>query len=548
MERIAETGKQHEPSAAAIGHSRSAAPSAASLPPALQLQQMVGNQAMQEFLRSGYIQAKLAISNPDDPEEREADQVAHTIMRKAAGAPFSSPCSCSHDGEMCEDCQQRQSQPTISRRASAPAAPAHVPRIVSDVLRSPGHPLDSATRSFFEPRFGHDFSHVRVHTDSPAAESARSIQAHAYTAGPDIVFAHGQYSPTISSGRHLLAHELTHVLQQGPPAQTALGSSARTGSPIIQRSPAPPGRLILPPTMFSDESKKERSHWRAAVDLAVRKQFKLTGPRIADSQVSYVSPKDFGSLFKGKDLESALLTTFLDTDNVDAQNILRSDTRVAYMASGRYWPTPDGWIALKEFVQEGITKNSFAEGGGGGLDIKTGKQMFPPSTITPGALLANEFAGVTTSAGPRSARHISLRNETPASGRGVFVQVFVHEACHFYGHDAYDLMIRGLKAPDDAIGNARIGQILAEGVPEFFAREVTIANGEDFGDVLLSYPAEFEQAAKLIALLGEDTVIQAYFRGKPKEIQRIVAVVENARHDRFPDPIEPEKLFEPSHK
>jgi hypothetical protein len=225
MERIAEIGKQHEPSAAAIGHSRNAAPSSASLSPALQLQQMVGNQAMQEFLRSGYIQAKLAISNPDDPEEREADQVAYTIMRKAAGVPSSSPCSCSGEGEMCEECQQKQFQPTISRRATAPSAPSHAPRIVSDVLRSPGHPLDSAARAFFEPRFGHDFSHVRVHTDSPAVESARSINAHAYAAGPHIAFDSGQYAPESTSGRTLLAHELTHVLHQ-----TALGTS-----PSVQR-------------------------------------------------------------------------------------------------------------------------------------------------------------------------------------------------------------------------------------------------------------------------------------------------------------------------
>ena len=211
MERVAETGKQHEPSHASSGHGRDASPSASSLPPALQLQQLAGNQAMQEFLRSGYIQAKLAISNPDDPEEREADNVAHTIMRKPAGAP----CSCSPGEEMCEECQQKQSQPTINRRASAPSAPAHVPRIVSDVLRSPGHPLDAATRAFFEPRFGRDFSSVRVHTGPAAASSARSINANAYTLGPDIVFASGHYSPDTTSGRSLLAHELAHVVQDG---------------------------------------------------------------------------------------------------------------------------------------------------------------------------------------------------------------------------------------------------------------------------------------------------------------------------------------------
>lgn len=221
MERAAETGKQHEPSTARAGYGRDVSPSATSLPPALQLQQLAGNQAMQELLRSGYIHAKLAISNPDDPEEREADNVANTIMRKAAGAP----CSCSPGEEMCEECQQKQSPPTIRRRASAPAAPGHVPRIVSDVLGSPGHPLDVATRAFFEPRFGRNFGHVRVHTGPEAAASARSIHAHAYTLGSDIVFASDQYSPDTPSGRSLLAHELTHVTQ--------------TGTRVIRREPAP---------------------------------------------------------------------------------------------------------------------------------------------------------------------------------------------------------------------------------------------------------------------------------------------------------------------
>src|SRR5713226_7786968 len=116
MERVAESAKQHEPSPAMAGHGRAASPAAMSLPPGLELQQLAGNQAMQQLLRSGFLQAKLAISNPDDPEEREADHVASTIMRKHAGAP----CSCSEGEEMCEECQQKQSAPAIKRRATSP--------------------------------------------------------------------------------------------------------------------------------------------------------------------------------------------------------------------------------------------------------------------------------------------------------------------------------------------------------------------------------------------------------------------------------------------
>ncbi|HET8631526.1 MAG TPA: DUF4157 domain-containing protein [Thermomicrobiales bacterium] len=82
------------------------------------------------------------------------------------------------------------------------------------MLRAPGRPLDAATRSFMEPRFGHDFSGVRVHTDARAAESARAVGALAYTVGRDLVFGAGQYVPGSRSGQRLLAHELTHVVQQ----------------------------------------------------------------------------------------------------------------------------------------------------------------------------------------------------------------------------------------------------------------------------------------------------------------------------------------------
>ncbi|HET9282427.1 MAG TPA: DUF4157 domain-containing protein [Candidatus Angelobacter sp.] len=103
----------------------------------------------------------------------------------------------------------------MQRRASGNATgPAIAPPIVHEVLRSPGQPLDKQTRAFFEPRFGHDFSRVRVHTDSRAAESAAAVNALAYTVGDDISFAGGRYAPDKPAGRELLAHELAHVIQR----------------------------------------------------------------------------------------------------------------------------------------------------------------------------------------------------------------------------------------------------------------------------------------------------------------------------------------------
>jgi len=214
MQNQIDAGKQHHNHAAPVARLHGLAESAP-LPPVLQLQQQAGNQAVQDLLRAGFIRAKLAISHPDDPEEREADQVAHTIMRAHAASP-APPCSCGSGDEMCEECQQQSPAP-IQRHASAPETPTGVPQIVRNVLGSSGQPLDAATRDLFEPWFGHDFSDVRIHTGSEASASARSINAHAYTAGRDIVFASNQYSPNTTTGRILLAHELTHTVQHSTP-------------------------------------------------------------------------------------------------------------------------------------------------------------------------------------------------------------------------------------------------------------------------------------------------------------------------------------------
>lgn len=119
-------------------------------------------------------------------------------------------------GSECESCGkknlslQRKTQDSVLRTQRSD----DVPPIVHDVLRSPGQPLDAETRTFFETRFGHDFSRVRVHTDARAAESADMISALAYTAGQHVVFGTRQYSPATRAGRKLLAHELMHTIQQ----------------------------------------------------------------------------------------------------------------------------------------------------------------------------------------------------------------------------------------------------------------------------------------------------------------------------------------------
>jgi hypothetical protein len=98
------------------------------------------------------------------------------------------------------------------------------------VLRSPGQPLDANARAFFEPRFGHDFSKVRIHADEEAAESAQGVNALAYTVGCHVVFAESRYAPATAPGQRLLAHELAHSIQQGEAdSRWRLGSASPAG-------------------------------------------------------------------------------------------------------------------------------------------------------------------------------------------------------------------------------------------------------------------------------------------------------------------------------
>lgn len=137
-------------------------------------------------------------------------------------------CECGGSGagfeNDCEDCKKKK----VQRKAIA-SGPATAPPIVHEVLRSPGETLDRETRTFFESRFGHDFGKVRVHTDSQASASARAVRAQAYTVGDDVVFSAGHFSPNTRSGRHLLAHELTHVVQQSRGGHTAVQRKLEVG-------------------------------------------------------------------------------------------------------------------------------------------------------------------------------------------------------------------------------------------------------------------------------------------------------------------------------
>lgn len=144
------------------------------------------------------LQRKLVIGASNDPLEQEADRVAEQVM--AGPAP-------SHVKLISPRIQRFTGQST----GQMDVAPDSVDR----VLASSGRPLEPSLEHEMGQRFGHDFSQVRAHTGAAAEQSTRDVKAHAYTVGHDIVFGHGQFAPTTYQGKKLLAHELTHVVQQG---------------------------------------------------------------------------------------------------------------------------------------------------------------------------------------------------------------------------------------------------------------------------------------------------------------------------------------------
>jgi hypothetical protein len=151
------------------------------------------------------------------------------ISRKGAGiGVLQRKCACGGTpgptGE-CEACRQRREAAMLQRSASHASVTNLAPPLVHEVIAAPGQPLDTATRALMETRFGHDFSGVRVHSDAKSAASARAVNAQAYTVGTHLAFAESHYQPATAAGRRLIAHELTHVVQQ------------RSGPLVAQQAP-----------------------------------------------------------------------------------------------------------------------------------------------------------------------------------------------------------------------------------------------------------------------------------------------------------------------
>ena len=201
------------------------------------------------------LQAKLRLGAVDDPLEAEADRISEQVL--AAPKP----------GVL----GMQAAAPAIQRRSGDPAQAAthaSVPASVDAVLGASGAPLEPALRQDMEGRFGRDFSGVRVHADGAAQRSAQEIDARAYTAGKHMVFGAGQFSPASGDGRRLIAHELTHVVQQSYSQNVASRA-------LIQRAPAVPD--LFPPLRLPSDS----------VDIAATDSAAPANPALAKIAAAY---------------------------------------------------------------------------------------------------------------------------------------------------------------------------------------------------------------------------------------------------------------------
>lgn len=198
-----------------------------------------------------YLQKKLAVSQPGDPSEQEADALAKeaTAGRGAAAAPLAKKIQ-----RLARTAESREADAGPSPQSVAPPAEARI-----EARKGQGAPLPEPLRLELEEQFGADFSAVRIHIDSEADALCKEHQARAFAVENDLYFATGEYQPETSGGKELLAHELTHVVQQGsgaqrqmarvdtPPATTSPGASGGRTTPGSSTTSAP-GAAPVPPT------------------------------------------------------------------------------------------------------------------------------------------------------------------------------------------------------------------------------------------------------------------------------------------------------------
>jgi hypothetical protein len=378
--------------------------------------------------------------------DRAQAKTSSTATTAAARSSRSAPgllqrkCDCGGSAGVsghCPECDKKQL--TLQRQSAEAKEPSVAPSIVDEVLRSPGQALDGEARSFMEPRFGHDFSRVRVHTDARAAESARAVNSFAYTLGQDIVFGAGQYEPNTQAGKRLLAHELTHVVQQGDaegattphlagaslslsqPSDRAEQEASRSAEAVMRgASPMPaatgapgagasiqrqtPAPVAAPATATKTSEKLEEkpaateaeataSHKEGESELSPIRQklFEVFGKFeksvIGDEVFDKVETKE---AWDNQKAEEAVASLIYATEKKDYDNAMK-----AWEAGGKKGDKPKMPVPVAKFTtciatQSAILKRAFKESG---LSVKKAGKLPTYAYATQGAQTAEAIGG-----------------------------------------------------------------------------------------------------------------------------------------------------------
>ena len=428
----------------------------------------------------------------------------------------------------CGECEKQRV--SLKGQAATQSQAREAPHVVRDALRSPGQPLEPDTRAFMESRFGHDFSRVRVHTDARAVESARGINAQAYTIGQDIVFGAGRYDAGTREGKRLLAHELTHVVQQQPVIAREKGDSTdpfdpnrkalkqalnyqpkfRPHVPAAPPVPAPP-RIIedpLPspcPAKASVIAGLKQDDVIGKTEAYMRKQInvgkaKSTGRTVKFSQsllqrTDKAIRKEFGSLLPaGLSLTAKGSVTERTSDEFAAMRVPTDDSARGHIGQ-----------AAVNSSEEILRKLCITDGSDATLQKEVAEPLFKKLGLT----LVREYekahiGGLATfpTVGGKRSPHVDIPEESRNLGH-----ILMHEAMHFYVNPIYH---------KTAEANPNLEDALMEGGAEFLARHVInqqLPNQPDFQINYGTYSGFFYYVSNFLMRGGVSSFSLAYFKG-----------------------------------
>lgn len=299
------------------------------------------NLAVRQILHSPRRQAKLAVGAPDDAFEREADEVADQVMRMPEPTVQ----------RMCAECEEEQKIQAKEEPGETPSVPDGFESRFA-ALQGGGQPLPASERAFFEPRFGRDFSNVRLHSGPSAGELARSVHARAFTLGDSIVLGEGE------GGRELLAHELTHVVQQGGSVQRVQRAvDFRADFSSISVTPRATAaisgnRFTYDDASFSanadvtatGDTAAELDEWDVGVlqDMVVNWEREYWQRNNADGLGRYVEQKFLPVNTRFRDQESGAATVWsADSEHTDLSTLAKTPAGARFQASATILTTDD---------------------------------------------------------------------------------------------------------------------------------------------------------------------------------------------------------------